>query len=275
MVIKNYFLKSLFGLSVIVCCSLLAVIFNSVGAISRGYITSDTDLKPGMAAMLDQENSTANSLKVTRANSDHSDKFIGIVADADQSSVTIASASQSVYIQTDGEIETFVSDIDGKIVKGDQLAVSSLKGILAKRTNYSQVIAGVALEDFGSKSSEEHEINTEEGPMNVKVAKIKINLDQKSIVGTNKVDSSLERLGRSISGKEVSEIRVIIALLIFLIVLVAEGGILYGAISSAITSVGRNPLAREIIRKQLIQVVVIAFAVLILGLGAIYMVLWV
>ena len=60
-------------------------------------------------------------------------------------------------------------------------------------------------------------------------------------------------------------------MIMFVIVLIAEGGIIYGAISGAITAPGRNPFANKIISGELI--ITMALVVLILGLGGVYAIL--
>ena len=85
----------------------------------------------------------------------------------------------------------------------------------------------------------------------------------------------MSKLGKSLVGRDVGEIRVLIALLVFMIVLIAEGGIIYGAVSSAITALGRNPLARKVIQREMLQVFVVAIIVLVVGLGAMYAILWI
>jgi hypothetical protein len=222
------------------------------------------------------DSSTADEPKVERATTDNIDKIIGVATTPDDSVVTIASGKEQVYIETTGDVDAYVSDISGEIKKGDLLTISPLRGIMAKAQVDSRLIMGIALEDFSSKQTESYVINSGDGQKTTQIAKLRINLDRKS--ANNNVpeaDSSLRRLGRSITGKDVGEIRVVIALVIFFIVLVAEGGILYGAVTSAITALGRNPLARNIIKRELLRVVIIAIFVLIVGLGAVYGVLWV
>lgn len=245
----------------------------SAWAISQGYVSDDRELKPGMVVRL-SDTSASDTPKVERAELGSADKVIGVTTIASESTVTIASGLQSIYVETSGEVSAYVSDINGEIKQGDLLTLSPLKGVLAKYQQGSTSSTGVALEDFPAGNSQSYDIDTTEGKKQTKIARMRINFDQKSHNGTG-VTSALERLGASVVGKKVNEVRVIVALIIFLIVLVAEGGILYGAISSAITSLGRNPLAKEVIRKDMLKVVIIAFSVLILGLAAIYMILWV
>lgn len=244
-------------------------------ALARGYTTDDVDLKTGMVVALSQSG-TAEQPKVERATIDNQDKTIGVTVSVDENLLTTGAVGQEVYVQTDGETEVFVSDINGIPKRGDLLAVSPLKGILVKSDTNTGVIVGTALEDFDATLASTQNVDKSGVSVDVKVDKIRTNLDIKGVNnGAAQTDSSLERLGRSIVGREVGEIRVVVALIIFLVVLVAEGGIIYGAISSAITSLGRNPMARKIIVREMVRVVIIAVSVLGFGLAAIYAILWV
>lgn len=246
----------------------------SASGVSQGYVTSDPDLRPGMVVAL-SDSGTPDTPSVERASQDAADKIIGVATGADDTLVTIASGSQQVYVQSSGVAVAFVSDVNGSIKKGDQVSISPIKGVLM-RSEASGVIVGLALEDFPSQNAESQQISTSNGQQTVLVARLSISLDGKLTSNAGRVvDSSLARLGRAIVGKEVNEIQVVIAVIIFFIVLVAEGGIIYGAVSSAITSLGRNPMARKFIRRELARVLVIAVLVLLIGLAAVYAVLWI
>jgi hypothetical protein len=258
---------------------ILSLIFTSgfstmAQGVALGYESSDPELKPGMVVQLNGENQ--GSSQVERGTSETQDKIIGLATRPDEVSVVIANGGQRVYVQTSGEADAYVSDIGGNIKQGDQLTISPLKGILMKSDGSQGIVFGTALEDFSDTDAESYDINGgSSGISSAKVDKIKINLDAGSFADLQEVapDSNLAAIGKSLTGKDVGEIRVLIALLLFLIVLVAEGGIIYAAISSSITAIGRNPLASKVIKYEFIKILVIAVAVLLIGLGAIYAVL--
>ena len=259
-----YFLLAVAFLSLAYC--------SAVYGISRGYQTDDSALKPGMAVGLNPD-TESNSPKVEAATESALENIIGVATTVEESSVTVASSGQTVFVESEGEVRAYASDINGRIQEGDQLTLSPLNGVLTKANTGSKIILGTALENFPTTGLEPYEINTDEGRKPTNIALMRINLDTK-LVSSSGSNSSLERLGQSIAGKEVSEVRVIIAMVVFLLVLFAEGGILYGSTSSAITSLGRNPLAGHVIRRQLFQVMIVAFGVLAVGLTSIYLILW-
>jgi len=242
-----------------------------VVAWASGYFTDDAGLKPGMVVALSKD-STPEESKVERASAENPFSIIGIATTPEDQSVTIASEKEEVYVENSGEVTAYVSDVNGEVKKGDRLTISPLKGILSKSPEKSALILGIALEDASSKPAEEYQIQSDGSTKTAKVVSMRINFDRKP--GSNQdEDSPLESLGKTLTGKNINEIRVVAAIIIFLIVLIAEASILYGAISSAITSLGRNPLARDIIKHELLRVVIIAFAVLVFGLGSIFLIL--
>jgi hypothetical protein len=271
--LKNYMPRRVKLFATIALVGGLLFLSSSIYAIAQGYVSEDTGLQPGMVVKLSQS-STPDVPKVERATRDQPDRAIGVVTTVDQSTLTIGSGGQTIYVEGGGEVEVFASDVNGKINKGDLLTLSPLNGILAKHVDGSQAVFGLALEDFPPQPKEIHSIQTTEGEKTTGIASIKINLDQKSALG-REGRSTLARYGEAIVGKQVSDIRVAVALLIFIIVLIAEGAILYGAISSAVSSIGRNPLARQYIKRELLKVMIVAFFVLLFGLGSIYLILWV
>jgi hypothetical protein len=257
-------------------CMLFMTALYPVSAVANGYATDDPDLIPGMVVAL-SASSTAEEPKVERAALDREQKVIGVSTTADNQLIAIGSGKTKIFVQTTGEATVFVTNLNGIVKKGDLLAPSPLLGILMKADESTAPIVGIAIEDFNEGDAETQTISEADQSKDTKIDKIRINLDHKAASNqqASATDSSLERLGRAVVAKDVGEIQVIAALVIFLIVLVAEGGIIYGAISSAITALGRNPMARQIIRKEMGRVVAIALVVLSIGVAAIYAILWV
>ncbi len=247
----------------------------TLAAITRGYNTDDAQLRPGMVVALSQS-STSENPKVEAASLDQIERIIGVATTIDESLVTISSGDKESYVESEGEVNAYVSDLDGDIKYGDLLTLSPIKGVLAKASS-SRPIVAIALEDFSKETAETYRIQENSGNKDVLVQRLRVNLDRQAFASLDSLENNsvLTELGRALIGKEVGEIQVVIALIIFFIVLVAEGTILYGAISSAISSLGRNPLAKNIIRRELVRVLFVAIAVLALGVAAIYAVLWV
>lgn len=247
-----------------------------VAAVANGYSTDDPGLIPGMVVAL-SESSTPDNPKVERAALDRESKVIGVSTTHDNQLVTVGSENAKVFVQSTGEATVFVSDLNGEVRNGDLLAPSPLLGILMKADENTAPIVGIAIDNFDYSTAETQTIQENNQPTETSIDKMRVNLDHMAASNqqASATDSSLERLGRAIVGKDVGEIQVLAAVVIFLVVLVAEGGIIYGAVSSAITALGRNPMAKQIIRKEMARVVAIALFVLGMGVGAIYAILWI
>ncbi len=246
---------------------LLFLVSANLYAISRGYISRDQDLKPGMVvAVIDNE-------FVERASQETVDKAIGIAQPVGASDVAIATGESSLLVAISGVTDVYATDYNGPITKGTSLSLSPIKGVLMK-SGEGDGVFGTALTDM-STDGDNYTIPTTTGDKIVRVAKTTISLDRKGLANESYIEaaSSLKKLGKALSGKETSEIRVAVAFAMFVLIMIAEGGIIYGAISGSMISVGRNPMAKDIIRKDLLQVVGVALIVLALGVTAVYVIL--
>ena len=245
-------------------------------AIARGYQTDDTGIQVGMVVALTTDK-TQDS-KIERATQQNNQRVVGVVTNFDNSFVTVASSKAAVLVESEGEVDAYVSDLGGEVTQGNLLVLSPLKGVLMKaREGESAPIVGIAAANTSSATkSSSYQVDVDGTQKSTTIARIRINLNRQGAASNGSQDpSSLAKLGKAVVGREVGETRVLVALILFVIVLIAEGGILYGAISSAIVALGRNPLARKVIRQEMIRVIIVALIVLAVGLGAVYAVLWI
>ncbi len=249
----------------------LMLFYVSVLAIARGYTSSDSGLQTGMVVALSLDGSNGSS--VERATQESSNRVVGIVTPGDNSLVTVSSLTAKVLVESEGQTDAYVNDINGPVNKGDLLVLSPLKGILMRANDTTGTVIGIAADTATQTSTYSYQDGSQ--TKDTQIAKIKINLNQQGggASASQPNDSALAKIGRAIASKEVSEIRVLVALILFVLVLIAEGAIIYGAITSAITALGRNPLGRKIINRELIKVIIIALLVLLVGLAAVYGVL--
>lgn len=271
---QSYRRSALAILSVLVVLMAIFMV-KAAGAqgVARGYFTHDQDLKNGMVVALSISGS-GDKPYVERATRENVEKVIGVTTNSEDTFLTIGSSEQQVYIQTTGVASLFVTDINGDIKKGDKLTLSPLKGILM-RANDASPTMGTALEDFSTMNAESQTVESSDGTKTALVNRLSVSIDgiltrQPAFVESK---TALEKLGEAITGKRVGELQVIVALVIFFIIMVAEGSIIYGAISSGIISIGRNPMARGAIRGEIFRILIVAVIVLIIGLGAIYLIL--
>lgn len=241
-------------------------------SISQGYKTNDESLKTGMAAALSGDSSEGERLvePVTQTNSD---KFVGVITTVDDNLVNLSDNTTEVLVSTEGKVSVFVSDIGGNIGQGDYLSVSPLKGVLMKSRPGNKTVA-VALQNFDNAQKEEKTISTNDGSQTVNIGLISAELNENVASAQDENKQFLVVAGESLTGKAVNQFQVIAALVIFAIILIVEGSIIYGAIHSSVSALGRNPLAKKAVFKQLLQVSWLALVIIVVGFGAIYLILW-
>lgn len=249
----------------------------ATSSISQGYLTKDTDLGVGMAVSLSID-STPDTPVVERSTTGNEDRFVGIVTTIDTSLLSLTGKNSELLVSATGEATAYVSDLNGQVKQGDVVTVSPLAGVLMKAGETDALLVGTAVEDAPETNQISRQVKTNSGTERttlISLQKIDVNPRTRQIDSTTTDRAFLVILGESITGKSVSQVQVISALVVFMIMLIVEGSIIYGAIRTSITAVGRNPLSRGALYKQLLQVSWLALIVLVFGLGAVYIILWI
>ncbi len=242
---------------------------------AQGYGTKDELLRSGMAVQLTIGDDVEAKF-VERGSSDKPERIIGIATAPNSNFALIGSTKNEIFVQSSGQVIAYVSDLGGVVKKGDLLTISPLKGVLMKVGGTKTAELATALEDSNPDKAEEIQIDGGSTKSNTtKVNKVLISLDRHTFQSTQNDSDTLSRVSRALVGKDVGALRVLVSLLVFALLLVVEGGIVYGAISSSLTSIGRNPLAGKAIKRELIRVLMIAVFILLIGLGVVYTILWI
>lgn len=242
--------------------------------ISSGYITNDAELRPGMMVGISADNIDGKPA-VERARISRANYIIGAAVNLEEELVTAVSkdAPQSFVVAT-GEAEVYVTDINGPIKVNDQLAISPVRGILMKADAGARG-AATALADFDESKASDIEVASQDGPQKKKMGKLKVVIHTEVNQATGATPSFAERVGETIGRKDISEVQVLAAFVLFIMILVVEGGMMYGAVSGAVRSIGRNPLARDHVFSTLSRTFVIALVILMAGLAVVFGILWI
>ena len=241
---------------------------------------ADVALQKGMIVKLQQGDTT----KVAALDQQHSSAMLGVVVAANDATVTLTSdnqASRQVFVATFGRYETLVSNQNGAIKKGDYITISSLDGIGMKADAKEPFVIGKANTDFTGTSdvvSSTTIKNADGQNKGISIGRISLTIT----VAHNPLQENgnsaalpgiLQRVGAGIANKPVSASRMYLALAVLLITAMVAGSLLYGAVRSGVTSIGRNPLARTSILRGMFQVVLTSLIVFILGLFGVYLLL--
>jgi hypothetical protein len=225
--------------------------------ISHAYHSSDTIARGSLVSLkADQAD------YIEPANLSNGARLLGIVVASDDSLLALDASSSKVQVATSGTATALVSDINGNISVGDQIAVSPFDGVGMKSEPGLHVV-GIAQTDFKGNPSETaatKEVTDRAGhKKQIKLGYVRLNIgiaiDQDS--GQSKLNG-LQKLVKSLTGKTVSMVRIITALLITLVALVALVTLIYGAIYGSIISIGRNPLAKFAVFRTLGSVLTMA-----------------
>lgn len=265
------------GLVVLVGLMAPLVIPTQVKSLAQGYGAADDTLQKGMVVKL-QSNSQAGLAVVEKARYAEADKVIGVIVDLTDGLATEAPAGSQVYVEQSGPAQALVSSLNGKVKKGDLLTLSTLDGILMRSADQSVTTIGTALADFTDEAVQTVDVKDSNGnsqKVEVSLLDISVNiLPPSSVAISQNSNNLLDRLSSGLVGREINGLRVLAALAIFATLLVIEGEIIYGTVTSSIAAVGRNPLARGLIGRESLKSASVGIVVLIIGTAAISVLLW-
>lgn len=241
-------------------------------AIAQQFQTKDTAITPASIVSLVKD--TSNTVEL--ASLTGLDRLTGVVAN--QPLVQLSDGGSGVQVVTSGLTLALVSDLNGEVVAGDKVTVSPIEGI-GMRADSSTTVVGTAQSNLADVQQETRKIKDVSGeevevhigliPVQVGVAFFTPDTEEKS----NFVPPFLQSMANTISGRDVSPVRVLVAALILLLLFVSITVLLYSSVRSSIISIGRNPLSEAAVRKSLLQVGLTVFGMLVFAVALIYVVL--
>jgi len=243
----------------------------SSGTIAQGFPT-DTRLGEIVAGSLVSHK--LGSQTVELATVDSADRLAGV---ADETPLlAITSEAAEIQVVLSGTTSVLVSDVNGVIRAGDKITASPIAGIGMKATTDARV-AGTAQSNFDTKNSETKTITDTGGnkhTVHVGYLQLQVGLAYfQAPGGSDFLPPFLQNFANNVAGKEVSLVRVTFSAILLLFSFISLGILISSTVRSAITSLGRNPLAAPNIRKSLYQVGSIAVAALAGTLVACYLIL--
>jgi len=204
--------------------------------------------------------------------------MFGVVVPSSEAPVSISDPDQQqVFVASLGQYEVLVSTQNGQIVVGDGVVISSVAGVGMKVDDVHRILVGRALENFADNSNAESHVKIADG-RTVALGRIKVDLSIKrnpnysgdTIAG---VPHSLSRVAAAITDKPVTALRIYAGLAVLFMCMMIGGAILYSGIHAGMTSIGRNPLAKKSILRNLITMTLMSLIVVSIGLFALYLIL--
>lgn len=240
--------------------------------ISYSY-AGDKDIVTGSLVSLDSEIDNF----VEPANLNTANKLVGITVAVDDSLVAIDSADNKIQIATSGVVNALVSDVNGTIKTGDQIAVSPFNGVGMKAEPGSRIVglAQTALGANGNKAvpKEVTDKNSKKQTINVGFVRVSIAIGSVPRAAEEAQQNVLQRIAKSITGHYVSTTRLVVSSIIAIIALLALVTLIYTSVYGTILAVGRNPLAKSSIFRALWSVMGLVVITSFVAVGTIYLII--
>ena len=242
-------------------------------AVSQGY-SSDSNLQKGTIVKL-KDGDTTKITALTAATISH---MQGIVVAANDAPVTLSSnnpAVQQYFVATYGQYNVLVSDQNGAIKAGDYITISSIDGVGMKADNSQNIVLGKATNGFSGGSATISTVKVGSSKFNLGRIMVTIAISHNPLLSApvSNVPGVLKKAGTAITNKDVNPVRLYLSLVILLASVVVAASMLYSGIRSSLIAVGRNPLAKKSILRNLLQVTIMSLVVFTIGLIAVYLIL--
>lgn len=210
--------------------------------------------------------------------------MFGIVVDRAQLPLAITGGDaieNETFVAATGTYNALVSTEAGPIVSGDYVTLSAIKGVAMKAGTEEPTVFGRANGSFDGKGVTlgRTEIKDRNGNVTqtVSLGSIPVTIDIKRNPNEKTTESNLPdfltRIGQQIAEKEVNPVRIYLSMGITLISIIAVIVMLYAGIRNAVIAIGRNPMSKKSIFRALLEVILSALLVLIVGLFAVYLLL--
>jgi hypothetical protein len=265
------------GVGLLLAFSATALADSVNQSVTEGY-GSDTTLQKGEIVKLKDNDAT----KVEPLTLDTITKMQGVVVSASDAAVSLSDNSnhQQVFVATFGRYDVLVSNQNGAIKTGDYVTISSLGGIGMKAGTGEPVVLGRAAAGFDGISNVEGTATLTDSTgkhVSVSLGRVPVNIGiahnplQETV--DNNVPGFLKKASQLIANKPVSSTRVYLSLAVLVISAIIAGSMLYAGIRSGLVAIGRNPLAKKSITRNIVQVILTSLIIFIIGLFAVYLLL--
>lgn len=239
--------------------------------ISHSY-HSNSFIQNGSIVSLDSKQSNY----VDSSNTNNGSNVIGVVVATNSSLIALDPSKSTDQVAVSGSVNALVSNLNGDINIGDQIAVSPFNGIGMKGISGSRIV-GLAQSTLNSstngKTSEDvTDNNGHKRQISVGYIRIIVAPGIYNSGNQNTLDS-LQKFAQQISGHSVSSLRIALSLLVAFLAFISLAVLIFASINGSIVAMGRNPLAKNNIFKTLISVLIMAIITGIVSCLAIYVII--
>lgn len=252
----------------------------SAQAVIHAYNT-DSPLQKGMIVRLNAKDNT----KVDALKSEEMTRMEGVIVSANDAPVSLSAPDPNkpqAYVATNGRYDVLVSNQNGVIKKDDYVTISSLDGVGMKADSKQSRIVGKAIENFDGQTNVIGKTNVKNTagttiPISLGLIAVEISISHNPL--EQKPQSlipgfeNLQKVAGTVADKQVGAVQLYISLAVIIMAAFIAGSILYGGVRTALTAIGRNPLAKSSITRGLVQVVITSVIILVIGITAVYLIL--
>lgn len=260
--------RHLAGVLAALCAALLATTV-SAAIFSQGF-PAGAEVKAGMIVSLDA------SERVVPSNSANSASLLGVVVNSASTAIEISGQHKTeVQVASSGVVTVYVSDLNGTIRPGDQIASSPISGI-GMRLNQAKAanVIGTAQDTFDGKNGTPAIVKTTGGQdRTVKYGGVAVLVNPSYYTPRLGPLSFLQQAGATIAGHQISAAKAVMATVILVAAILSVAILLYTSVKSSLISIGRNPLAESALHKEVLWMILISLLILGTGLGLIYVIL--
>jgi hypothetical protein len=264
-------------LGVILMSTLL--LFSSVVSaqtITQGYdIETNVNLQRGMVVALKED----DPKKVEAINNSAAKRIHGVVVGSGDSSFILAEDTQKVYVASGGKFEVLVSDQNGVINPGDFISLSAVSGIGMKSDEFQEIVLGKAIDSFDGKNKKLSEVTIKDAQGNDRTLSVGRILVDIAIIrnpilkSTASLPSFLRDASEYVAGKPVNPIRVYLSMAVLFSAAAVAAALIYSGVRSGMIAIGRNPLSKRSIIRGIIQVILVAISIFLIGIFGVYLLL--
>ncbi len=250
------------------------------GGSVQGY-AADAPLSPGTIVELTGKNSD----RVKAAAQSELQNMFGVVVDPRQVPLTLSSGDveNETFVAVSGTYDVLVSTQNGAIKSGDYITMSSVDGVAMKAgtSKEQSTVFGRAQKPFDGKGvtlgTTTLKDTTGKTNRTVTLGSVPVTIDIRHNPNEKSTKADLpdflQRLGQQIAEKKVSPIRIYISLGITAVSLITAIAVLYAGVRNSVISIGRNPMSKKSIFHALVEIILTAILILVIGLFAVYLLL--
>lgn len=237
---------------------------------SSGYQTEETLPAGMMVSLVDEEAET-----VEPTNSANMEDLLGVVVSGSNSIFQITSGESNAQVVTSGFSEVLVTDVNGEVVDGDYITASEINGIGMRADEEHAHVLGQAqgdVRDSATRTVETEAGDTREVTVGRVPVIIKVGANPKMTDQETPLPGFIQGAANELAGEPVAPVRIMIALVIITGGLVGSTVLLYGAVSSTIIAIGRNPLSNKSVYAGLVRMISISMAIILFSVALGYVV---